>query len=67
MNFIVDADAGLAGLQSVREAADLQDNEVHGIEDFLAVHHSVSQTLQLTMAHRARQSTGERERERQSV
>lgn len=53
MNFVVDADAGLAGLQCVREAADLQDQEVHGIQDFLAVHHPVSQTLQLAVAHRA--------------
>lgn len=58
MNFVVGADAGLAGLQRVREAADLQDQEVHSIEDFLAVYHPVGQTLQLPVAHRARQSTG---------
>lgn len=62
MNLVVGADAGLAGLQCVWEAADLQDQQVHGIEDFLAVHHPVSQTLQLAVAHGAGQSTGERER-----
>lgn len=53
MDFVLDADAGLAGLQRVRETADLQHQEVHGIEDFLTVHHPVSQTLQLAVAHRA--------------
>lgn len=53
VNFIVDADPGLVGLQGVREAADLQNQEVHGVQDFLAVHHPVSQTLQLSVAHRA--------------
>lgn len=41
MNFIVDADAGLASLQHIRKGADLQDQEVDGIEDFLAVNHAV--------------------------
>lgn len=59
MNLVVDADAGLVGLQGVGEAADLQDQQVHGIQDFLAVHHPISQTLQLPVAHRAWQSTGE--------
>lgn len=59
VNFIVDADPGLVGLQGVREAADLQNQEVHGIQDFLAVHHPVSQTLQLSMAHWAWQGTGD--------
>lgn len=31
VNFIADADAGLAGLQGVRKAANLQDQEVHGV------------------------------------
>lgn len=59
VDLIVDADARLVCLQGIREAADLQDQQVHGIQDFLAVHHSVSQTLQLSVAHRAWQSTGE--------
>lgn len=42
MHFIVDADAGLAGLEHVRKAADLQDQQVHGIQDFLAVYDTVS-------------------------
>lgn len=54
MNFVVDADTRLAGLQRVWEAADLQDQEVHGVENFLAVHHTVGQALQLAMANRAR-------------
>lgn len=58
MHFVVDADAGLVGLQRVGEAADLQDQEVQGIQDFLAVDHAVGQTLQLAVAHGARQSTG---------
>lgn len=45
VNFVVNADTWLAGLQRVWETADLQDQEVHGIEDFLAVHHTVGQAL----------------------
>lgn len=41
MDFIVGADAGLARLQYVRKGADLQDQEVDGIEDFLAVNDAV--------------------------
>lgn len=41
MDIIVDADAGLARLQYVRKGADLQDQEVDGIEDFLAVNDAV--------------------------
>lgn len=41
MDFIVDADAGLARLQYVREGADLQDQEVDGTKDFLAVNDAV--------------------------
>lgn len=59
MNLVVDADAGLASLQGVGKAADLQDQKVDGVQDFLAVHHPVSETLQLPVAHRARQSAGE--------
>lgn len=59
VNFVVDADAGLVGLQCVWEAADLQHQEVHGIQNFLAVYHPVSQSLQLAVAHRAGQSTVE--------
>lgn len=62
VNLILNADAGLVGLQCVWEAADLQDKQVHGVQDFLTVHHSVSQTLQLPVAHRARQGTGGRDR-----
>lgn len=41
MDFIVDADAGLARLQYVWKGADLQNQEVDGIKDFLAVNHTV--------------------------
>lgn len=41
VDFIVDADAGLARLQYVRKGAALQDQEVDGIEDFLAVNDAV--------------------------
>lgn len=41
MNFIVDADAGLACLQHVRKGADLQDQQVDGIKDVLAVNDAV--------------------------
>lgn len=41
MHFIVDADAGLAGLEHVWKAADLQDQQVDGIQDFLAVYNTV--------------------------
>lgn len=51
VNLVVNADARLAGLQRVWETADLQHQEVHGVEDFLAVHHTVSQALQLAVAN----------------
>lgn len=41
MDLIVDADAGLARLQHVWKGADLQDQEVDGIENFLAVNDAV--------------------------
>lgn len=53
MNLVLNADTRLAGLQRVWETADLQDQQVHGVEDFLAVHHAVSQALQLAVANRA--------------
>lgn len=53
MHLIVHADAGLVRLQRVREAADLQHQQVDRIQDLLAVNHPVSQTLQLSVAYRA--------------
>lgn len=41
VHFIVDTDAGLAGLEHIWKAADLQDQQVHGIQDFLAVYDTV--------------------------
>lgn len=52
VDFVVDADARLVGLQGEWEAADLQHQQVHGVQDFLAVHHPVGETLQLAVAHR---------------
>lgn len=62
MNLVGDADAGLPRLQGVREAANLKDQEVQGLKDLLAVHHSISQTLQLSVAHRAWQRTEKKPR-----
>lgn len=59
MHLVVDADARLASLQRVGEAADLQHQQVDRLQHLLAVDHTVSQALQLAVAHRAREGARE--------
>ena len=67
VHLVVDADAGLARLQRVGEAADLQHQQVHGLQHLLAVDHPVGQALQLAMAHGAREGARERQADRLQV
>lgn len=45
MNLIAGADSGLLGLQSVREGADLEHQEVESFQNFSAINDSISQPM----------------------
>ena len=59
VHLVVDADAGLACLQGVGEAADLQHQQVDRLQHLLAVDHAVGQALQLAVAHGPREGARE--------